>query len=335
MSGRFVDEAWIKVFAGKGGDGCCSFRREKYVPRGGPDGGDGGRGGHVILFADPHVQTLLDFTGRPVHKAEKGRPGSSKTQTGRMGSDLRMSVPVGTMVFDEEGHLIIDLAGSEQEFVIARGGSGGRGNSGFATSTHQSPREFTPGEEGEEHRVHLELKLIADVGLLGLPNAGKSTFLSRVSSAHPKIADYPFTTLSPQLGIAELDSLRRIVLADVPGLIEGAAEGVGLGIGFLKHLERTRVMLHLLDPHDRDIDQLVRDHEIIRSEVGAHSEELANRPTITVINKADLLTPEDADRFRIELQERLNEPVRVISGVTGAGIREVLESLWGLLRPSE
>ena len=252
-----------------------------------------------------------------------------------MGSDLRISVPVGTMVFDEEGHLIIDLAENEQEFVIARGGSGGRGNSGFATSTHQSPREFTPGEEGEEHRVHLELKLIADVGLLGLPNAGKSTFLSRVSSAHPKIADYPFTTLSPQLGIAELDSLRRIVLADVPGLIEGAAEGVGLGIGFLKHLERTRVMLHLLDPHDRDIDQLVRDHEIIRSEVGAHSEELANRPTITVINKADLLTPEDADRFRIELQERLNEPVRVISGVTGAGIREVLESLWGLLRPSE
>lgn len=335
MSVRFVDEAWIKVFAGKGGDGCCSFRREKYVPRGGPDGGDGGRGGHVILFADPHVQTLLDFTGRPVHKAEKGRPGSSKNQTGRMGSDLRIPVPVGTMVFDEEGHLIIDLAENEQEFVIARGGSGGRGNSGFATSTHQSPREFTPGEEGEEHRVHLELKLIADVGLLGLPNAGKSTFLSRVSSAHPKIADYPFTTLSPQLGIAELDSLRRIVLADVPGLIEGAAEGVGLGIGFLKHLERTRVMLHLLDPHDRDIDQLVRDHEIIRSEVGAHSEELANRPTITVINKADLLTPEDADRFRIELQERLNEPVRVISGVTGAGIREVLESLWGLLRPSE
>lgn len=335
MSIRFVDEAWINVYAGKGGDGCCSFRREKYVPRGGPDGGDGGRGGHVILFADPHVQTLLDFTGRPVHKAEKGRPGSSKNQTGRMGADLRISVPVGTMVYDEEGHMIVDLAESEQEFVIAKGGEGGRGNTGFATSTHQSPREFTPGEEGEERRVHLELKLIADVGLLGLPNAGKSTFLSRVSSAHPKIADYPFTTLSPQLGIAELDTFRRIVLADVPGLIEGAADGVGLGIGFLKHLERTRVMLHLLDPHDREIDELVHDHQVIRGEVGAHSTELADRPMITVINKSDLLPAEEVEKIRIELQERLNEPVMVISGVTGDGIRTVLEQLWRLLNPSE
>jgi len=335
LSIRFVDEVWIHVYAGKGGDGCCSFRREKYIPRGGPDGGDGGRGGHIILYADPHVQTLLDFTGRPVHKAEKGRPGSSKNQTGRMGADLRIAVPVGTMVYDEDGNLIVDLAESEQEFVIASGGAGARGNTGFATSTHQSPREFTPGEEGEEKRVHLELKLIADVGLLGLPNAGKSTFLSRVSSAHPKIADYPFTTLSPQLGIAELDTFRRIVLADVPGLIEGAAEGVGLGIGFLRHLERTRVLLHLIDPHDREIEDLIHDHAVIRGEVRSHSEELANRPTITVINKSDLLPPEDLDRLRQELEKRLGEPVRVISGVTGAGIREVLEALWVLLNPSE
>ena len=335
MSIRFVDEVWINVYAGKGGDGCSSFRREKYIPRGGPDGGDGGRGGHVILVADVHVQTLLDFTGRPVHKAEKGRPGSSKNQSGRMGQDLRIPVPVGTMVYSESGELIVDLTTAEEEFVIAEGGKGGRGNARFATATHQSPREITPGIEGEEFRVHLELKLIADVGLLGLPNAGKSTFLSRVSSAHPKIADYPFTTLSPQLGIAELDIFRRIVLADVPGLIEGAADGVGLGIGFLKHLERTRVMLHLLDPHDRDLDQLLTDHSVIRGEVSSHSKELASRPTITVINKSDLMLEEELDQLRSGLEDRLEAPVLVISGVTGQGIREVLEKLWVLLNPPE
>ena len=336
MAIRFVDEAKLHVIAGKGGDGCVSFRREKYVPRGGPDGGDGGRGGHVILHTDPQVQTLLDFQMKPLHKAESGCQGGGKNMTGRGGSDLILRIPVGTSVFDSKNSsLIVDLIEEDQQFIAARGGDGGRGNQGFATSTHQAPREFTPGGPGQERYFDLELKLIADVGLLGLPNAGKSTFLSRVSSAHPKIADYPFTTLEPHLGIVELDRFRRIVVADIPGLIEGASKGVGLGIAFLRHLERTRVMVHLLDPYDRDIDGLLHDHAVIRGEVQAHSEQLAAKCTITVLNKSDLLSEDQASRMRERLEERLGEEVALISGVTGQGLKELLERLWMLLKEQE
>lgn len=336
MSIRFVDEAQLHVLAGNGGDGCVSFRREKYVPRGGPDGGDGGRGGHVILFADPHKQTLLDFKGIPIHKAESGRQGSGKNMSGRGGSDLIIKLPVGTSVFDsEDSSLVVDLTEDGQQFIAAEGGAGGRGNQGFATSTHQAPREFTPGEAGQERYFNLELKLIADVGMLGLPNAGKSTFLSRVSSAHPKIADYPFTTLRPQLGIVELDPFRRIVVADIPGIIEGASKGVGLGIAFLRHLERTRVMVHLLDPYDRDLDGLIEDHRVICAEVQAHSEELASRRMVTALNKIDLLSPERARELQEGLQERLDEPVALLSGVTGAGLKELLERLWIVLQEED
>ncbi len=336
MSIRFVDVAQLNVVAGKGGDGCVSFRREKYVPRGGPDGGDGGRGGHVILHADPHIQTLLDFKGHPIHKAESGRQGTGKNMTGRGGADLLIKLPVGTSVYDaEDSTLVVDLTEDGQQFIAARGGAGGKGNQCFATSTHQAPREFTPGEEGQQHKFNLELKLIADVGMLGLPNAGKSTFLSRVSSAHPKIADYPFTTLRPQLGIVELDPFRRIVVADIPGLIEGASKGVGLGIAFLRHLERTRVMVHLLDPFDRDLDGLVEDHRVIRAEVKAHSQELAARQMVTAINKSDLLGQDQARELQNGLQERIGEPVALLSGVTGEGLKELLERLWILLQEDD
>ncbi|MGE4612739.1 MAG: Obg family GTPase CgtA [Planctomycetota bacterium] len=333
MSVRFVDEGDLRVASGPGGDGCVSFRREKYIPRGGPDGGNGGRGGHIVLRADPHVQTLLDFLGRPVHKAQKGAAGSGKNRTGGNGSDLTLNLPIGTAVLDAtDGSLVVDLTEAEQTVVVARGGSGGRGNLSYVTSTYQAPREFTPGGPGEQRSFRLELKLIADVGLLGLPNAGKSTFLSRVSRAHPKIADYPFTTLKPQLGIAELDPSRRIVVADIPGLIEGASQGVGLGVSFLKHLQRTRVLVHLLDPYLRDLDGIVEDHRIIRHEIEAHSPVLASRHCVTVLNKSDLLAPEQAESLRESLQKRLGEPVTLISGVSGKGLDRLMEQIWSALQ---
>ncbi|MDE0960522.1 MAG: GTPase ObgE [Planctomycetota bacterium] len=333
MSVRFVDEGHLRVISGRGGDGSVSFRREKHTPRGGPDGGDGGRGGHVILRANAHMQTLLDFLGRPIFKAQTGTAGSGKNCSGRGGEDLILNLPIGTEVYDtEDGSLVVDLTEPDQQIIVAHGGSGGRGNLSYVNATHQAPREFTAGEAGLERYFRLELKLIADIGMLGLPNAGKSTFLSRVSRAHPKIADYPFTTLKPQLGIAELDPMRRIVVADIPGLIEGASEGVGLGIAFLKHLERTRVLVHLLDPHDRDLDQIVEDHRVIRQEVASHSSELAARRCLNVLNKADLMLPEEAEQLRVALEERLGESVLVISAVTGKGVTALLEQLWSALQ---
>ena len=326
---RFVDEALLHVRSGRGGDGCVSFLREKYVPRGGPDGGDGGRGGHVILVAEPQITTLLDIGRSRSYRAKSGQPGKGASCTGRSGSDLRIPLPVGTVVRDREtGELIIDLDTPGIEFIVAEGGKGGRGNEGFATSTHQTPREWTPGEEGVELELSLELKLVADVGLLGLPNAGKSTFLSRVSAAHPRIADYPFTTLAPQLGIVELDTERRIVVADIPGIIEGAHEGVGLGLDFLRHLERTRILLHLLDPHGRDLAGLVHDHRVIRVELRQYSDVFDTRPKLTVLNKSDLVPDEEREPMRVALQKELGEPVAWISGVGGAGIPRVLEALW-------
>ncbi|MBN1421807.1 MAG: GTPase ObgE [Planctomycetes bacterium] len=329
----FVDRAQIIVRSGRGGDGCVAFRREKYVPRGGPDGGDGGCGGTVTLRASHQLATLLDVARRASYRAEDGRPGGGKNRTGRSGADLVIEVPCGTLVRRaDDGVLLGDLAADGAELVVARGGRGGRGNRSFATATHQTPRECEPGEPGEEIRLDLELKLIADVGLVGLPNAGKSTLLSRVSSARPKVAEYPFTTLSPHLGIAELDLERRLVIADLPGLIEGAHLGVGLGIEFLKHIERTRVLVHLVAAGGGDADALARDYGAIVAELQAYSHELDRKPRLVCLSKSDLLPPEEAERLARGLSDRIGAPVRTISGVTGAGLRDLLERLWAGVR---
>lgn len=333
----FVDRATITVKAGDGGNGCVSFRREKYVPKGGPDGGDGGDGGDVVFVADENINTLLDFQGRPEWKAKSGDAGRFKQQYGLAGGDLLIRVPPGTMIFnDETGELIVDL-GPAQQHIVAKGGKGGRGNDRFKTSTNQAPKTAEPGGRGEIFRVRLELKLIADVGIVGLPNAGKSTLLSVVTDAHPKIADYPFTTLTPQLGIAELDQKRRLVLADIPGLIEGAAEGHGLGHEFLRHVERTRVLVHLVDVAPVDGGDPIANYRLIREELGRYSSLLAEKPELIVLNKADLIGDDAAkelrDRFRRELKLGRGEELLVISGATRQGTREMLEHLWTMVKP--
>jgi len=329
----FVDRAEIIVRSGDGGNGCVAFRREKYVPRGGPDGGDGGRGGSVRLRASHNLTTLLDVARRSVYRAESGRPGSGKNCTGRSGHDLTIEMPCGTLVRRlPDGVLLGDLSADGAEMVVARGGRGGRGNRSFATATHQTPHEWEPGEPGEEVRLELELKLIADVGLVGLPNAGKSTLLGRVSSARPKVAEYPFTTIAPHLGIAEMDLERRLVIADLPGLIEGAHLGVGLGIEFLKHVERTRILVHLVAADGGDAAALARHHDTIAAELEAYSRELAAKPRLVCLSKADLLPPEEAGRLARALSERIAAPVSPISGATGAGLRDLLERLWRAVR---
>jgi GTP-binding protein len=333
----FVDRATITVKAGDGGNGCVSFRREKYIPKGGPDGGDGGDGGDVVLQADENYNTLLDFQGRPEWKAKSGDAGRFKQQYGLAGDDLIIRVPPGTMVFnDETGELMVDL-GPGQSHIIAKGGKGGRGNDRFKTSTNQTPRTAEPGELGEKFRIRMELKLIADVGIVGLPNAGKSTLLSVITDAHPKIADYPFTTLVPQLGIAELDQKRRLVIADIPGLIEGAADGHGLGHEFLRHVERTRVLVHLVDIAPADESDPVANYKLIREELSRYSTLLAEKPELIVLNKADLLDEDElkaaSGRFKKELKLGRSEPLLVISGATRTGVRELLEQLWTIVRP--
>ncbi len=333
----FVDRATITVKAGDGGNGSVSFRREKYIPKGGPDGGDGGDGGSVVLVADENINTLLDFQGRPEWKATGGEPGRGKQQYGLAGDDLIIRVPPGTMVLnDETGELIADL-GPGQRHVIAKGGRGGRGNDRFKTSTNQAPKTAESGQPGERLRIRLELKLIADVGIVGLPNAGKSTLLSVVTDARPKIADYPFTTLTPQLGIAELDQKRRLVIADIPGLIEGAADGHGLGHEFLRHVERTRVLVHLVDIAPADGSDPLANYRLIREELARYSPMLAEKPEVIALNKADLLDDADAkaaaDRFRRELKIGRGDTLVVISGATRLGTRELLDHLWDVLRP--
>src|SRR5688500_15248712 len=274
----FVDEAKIHVKAGDGGDGCVSFRREKYVPKGGPDGGDGGNGGDVVFVADPHKDTLMDFAGRHHWKAGRGQAGMGKKMYGKAGEDLVVAVPAGTLVFDVDHDILLaDLDVPGKRVVVARGGKGGRGNWHFKSSTNQAPRFAEPGTEGQERNLRLELKLIADVGLVGMPNAGKSTLLRAVSAARPKVADYPFTTLDPQLGIVELDSDRRIVVADIPGLIEGAKDGAGLGHAFLRHIERTKIIVHLLDMFPMDGSDPSENYRKIRRELEAFSDVLANK----------------------------------------------------------
>jgi GTP-binding protein len=322
----FVDEARISVIGGDGGNGCLSFRREKFVPRGGPDGGDGGAGGSVVLVADPEINTLLPFRYRTIFRAERGRHGEGSQRTGRSGEDLLVHVPVGTLVTEESSATVLaDLAQKDDRVVIARGGHGGRGNARFATSTNRAPTRHEPGGEGEQHLLRLELKLLADVGLVGFPNAGKSTLLSRVSAARPKIADYPFTTLAPSLGVASVDDDRAIVVADIPGLIEGAHGGAGLGDRFLRHIERCRVILHLVDPttHGRSFRQAV---DTIDRELALYSPTLAEKPEILVLTKKDVIQDEGLLNDARADAKRRGRPLYVVSAVTGEGLAALLRA---------
>jgi GTPase len=328
---KFVDEATIKVHAGNGGRGMVSFRREKFIPFGGPDGGDGGTGGSIHLVADPELNTLADFRYMRTFKAKNGEPGGSADCSGRGGEDLEIVVPVGTVVYDvDTDETLGDLAHGGDRILVARGGKGGLGNQRFKSSTNRSPRKATQGYPGEKRELRLELKVIADVGLLGLPNAGKSTLISVVSAARPRIADYPFTTLHPNLGVVYVGEHKSFVMADIPGLIEGAAEGAGLGIRFLKHLQRTRLLLHLVDiaPPDPDADPVV-DARAIAAELKKFSPELATRERWLVLNKLDLMPPAEGEKRCKEIVRRLRwkGPVFRISGVTRAGTRELCQAV--------
>lgn len=329
-----IDRAEIYIRAGKGGDGCASFRREKYIPKGGPDGGDGGDGGAVIVEADSNVETLLDFSGRHHWIAKNGQPGTSKNMSGRKGEQLIIKLPVGTLIYDRDSNILIkDLAEPGTCVCLAEAGKGGRGNARFATPIHQTPREFEKGTPGQERWLRLELKLIADVGIIGIPNAGKSTLLSRLSKANPKIADYPFTTLTPQLGIVELSSNRRIVLADIPGLIEGAHEGAGLGDEFLRHIERTRVLLHVVDVGDEyAANPPEQAYHTIRNELEKYSEELASKKELVVGNKLDL---SDSKPRATEFAQAIGKDVLLISAVSGIGLTEMVEKLWNMVNQSK
>jgi len=332
---KFVDEATMKVQAGNGGRGCLSFRREKSAPFGGPDGGDGGLGGSVWLRALEGINTLADFRIQRTYKAKSGEGGSGNDCTGRGGGELYVSVPVGTVVRDEDtGEELGDLKRAGMELKVAQGGKGGWGNAKFKSSTNRAPRQFGPGLPGEKRSLALELKVIADVGLLGLPNAGKSTLISAVSAARPKVADYPFTTLHPNLGVVYCGEHRSFVMADIPGLIEGAAEGAGLGIRFLKHLQRTGVLLHLIDilPVDPGADP-VRDARAIVGELKKFSKELGAKPRWLVLNKRDLMPDDEAEKLAKDIVRRLRYkgPYFLISAATGRGTRELTEAVMRFL----
>lgn len=324
---KFVDEATIKVLAGSGGHGCLSFRREKFVAKGGPDGGDGGAGGSVFLVAHDGMNTLADFRVARKFRAESGAPGAGKNMTGKSGSDLDVSVPCGTVVHDvDTGELIADLTAPGQRVRVAQGGRGGLGNTRFKSSTNRAPRRTTQGTPGEARQLMLELKLLADVGLVGMPNAGKSTLIRAMSAAKPKVADYPFTTLHPNLGVVAVGPLQSFVMADIPGLIEGAAEGAGLGIQFLKHLQRTRLLLHLVDiaPLD-DAVEPAQEFKAIEDELAKFSPDLVDKPRWLVINKMDLVLAGERAAVRNDLLEKLHwqGPVFEVSAITGEGTREV------------
>ncbi len=325
----FVDRVQLEVRGGNGGDGCLSFRRERFVPRGGPDGGDGGDGGSIIVVAREGVNSLVDVAQRRQWKAESGGHGSGSDRHGRSADDLILPVPPGTLVIDAvEEFCIKDLSRAGDQVTAARGGKGGKGNAHFKSATNQAPRQWTRGDEGESRLVILELKTIADVGLVGLPNAGKSTLLSRLSRARPRIADYPFTTKYPNLGMVQIDADRSFVLADVPGLIEGAHAGAGLGHEFLRHIERAGILVHLVEPAPADGSDPVENYHAIRRELLLHSRDLEKRPEIVVITKADL--PESADVER-RLAESLNRPVLRISAVTGEGLNRLTGEMARLL----
>ena len=328
---KFVDEALMRVQAGHGGRGCMSFRREKFVPFGGPDGGDGGLGGSVYLRAQQGINTLADFRIQRAFKAQSGEAGSGNDRTGGGGDNLYVTVPVGTTVIDDEtSEQLGDLLHAGDVVMVARGGKGGWGNTRFKSSTNRAPRKFMPGLPGEKRLLRLEMRVIADVGLLGLPNAGKSTLIRAVSAARPRVADYPFTTLYPNLGVVSVGENRSFVMADIPGLIEGAADGAGLGIRFLKHLQRTRVLLHLVDiaPLDPDADP-VKDARAIVAELKKFSPELGKRERWLVLNKLDLMPPEEGEARCRDIVRRLRwkGPTHRISGATGAGTRALCEAL--------
>ncbi len=325
---EFVDYARIHVKAGDGGRGCVSFRREKYVPRGGPDGGDGGKGGDVIVRADPQLYTLLDHRYKKTYRAERGGHGKGKMMHGRDGRDLVIRVPVGTIVRDAEtAEVIADLDAPGREVVVARGGRGGFGNARFRSPTNQAPRFAEPGEPGEERDIILELKLLADVGLVGLPNAGKSTLLSRISAARPKIADYPFTTLKPNLGVVRVDEYKSMVVADIPGLIEGAHRGAGLGHRFLRHVERTSVLLHLVDVSDMTEGDPVENFLKVNREIHLYSQYLAEKPMLVAATKVDIANPQKLHSLRQYCHQK-GIPFYQISAVRGDGIDNLIRDLF-------
>jgi GTP-binding protein len=318
----FVDRVTIFIKGGDGGRGCCSFRREKYVPKGGPDGGDGGDGGSVIIRAVAGADSLADIVNRKHVRAPNGSPGSGAQKTGRTAKDIVINVPPGTVIYDRErGNILRDLTEAGNEVVVGKGGRGGRGNKYFASATNRTPREYEPGEEGEERWLILELKVIADAWLIGLPNAGKSTLLSRLSQAHPEISDYPFTTKHPNLGVVHSGGERVFVLADLPGLIEGAHSGVGLGHEFLRHVERTRVLVHLVEPLPLDGSDPVQNYRLVRHELELYRQELANKPEVVVVSKSELT---NSDEIRARLQRELSCEVLAISAVTGQGLAQLV-----------
>lgn len=335
---KFVDEATISVTAGHGGNGSASFRREKYIPFGGPDGGDGGRGGSIFLEGDSGLNTLVDFRHQRQFKARNGLPGSGRQKSGKSGEDIVIRVPLGTIVTDAgTGEHVGDITQHGQRLIVAAGGQGGLGNVHFKSSTNRAPRRTVPGSPGESRELHLELKVLADVGLLGFPNAGKSTLIRAVSAARPKVADYPFTTLYPNLGVVRIDSERSFVIADIPGLIEGAAEGAGLGIQFLRHLQRTRLLLHLVDlsPPEPDRDNAAEVRKL-EAELGRFDPALLDKPRWLVFTKADLLPPDEAQRKAKEVVQALGwtGPWALVSAVTGAGTRELMQRISNALRES-
>ncbi len=320
----FIDEARIRVKAGDGGNGCMAFRREKFVPRGGPSGGDGGRGGDVVMESSERHNTLVHFRFNPEHKAERGRHGEGSNCTGRDGDSMILKVPVGTALYDDEsGELLHDFARPDERIVVARGGRGGRGNQHFATPTHQAPREHEAGRPGEERNYRLELKLLADAGLVGYPNVGKSTLISRLSAARPKIADYPFTTLEPNLGVVtvgEAPHEESFVVADIPGLIEGASDGAGLGVQFLRHIERTRVLVHLVDVSDGSgRESVLEDFQVIQGELANFGHGLNEKPMLVVASKIDVANPEKLKKLQA-MAKRRKMPFYAISAVTGQGV---------------
>ncbi|HDT14476.1 MAG TPA: GTPase ObgE [Candidatus Aminicenantes bacterium] len=325
----FIDQVTVTLKAGRGGNGCVSFRREARVPKGGPDGGHGGDGGSIIFMADENISSLAYFRFHPIIKAKNGAPGEGGNRRGRRGADIRLGVPVGTIIREMDGGAILaDLTEHGRTVVAARGGRGGRGNASYATSTHQAPREWQPGRPGEEKALFLELKLIADVGLVGFPNAGKSTLISRISAARPAIADYPFTTLTPNLGVVDVGGYRSFVVADIPGLIEGAHRGQGLGVRFLRHIERTKLLVHVIDLSPYSGRDPVEDFRVIMAELEAFSPEVARRPQILAANKADLIGGDRARLLRLKrMAARRKIPVFAVSALKREGLGPLVEAV--------
>ena len=325
----FIDYAAIEVKAGDGGNGAVSFRREKYVPKGGPAGGNGGKGGDIILEAHHNLSTLLDFRYKKNYKAKDGEPGGSSLKDGKSGDDIIIKVPVGTIIKDAvTEEILFDLDEDKKRVVVSKGGKGGKGNSNFATPTNQTPRYAEPGRPGEEKKIILELKLLADVGLVGFPNAGKSTLISKISAAKPKIADYPFTTLEPNLGIVRYKEYESFTVADIPGIIEGAHEGKGLGIKFLRHIERTRILLFLIEVASSDYQ---KDFNTLYNELKKYSKKLVDKKIIVALSKADLLDKEELKKLEKTKIKKVKEPIIIFSSATGSGLQDLLDKIWKTL----